>query len=104
MIYRIEDGKKTESLFNGWEETIIWSCMQGIMGQLYADAPENPRSAMAILGDFCFLAGEPNRELTAFKPDWCTRDFIIVVPQDRRQADCIEECYGDRAKKSCAMP
>lgn len=99
MIYQINDGKKAEALFGGWEESLIWSCLQGVMGYLYADDQENPLSAMAVLGDFSFLAGKPNRELTAFKPDWCTQDFIIAVPQDQHQAELIEECYGNRAKK-----
>ena len=33
------------------------------MGEIYADNGERPMSAMAVLGDFCFLAGVPNRDL-----------------------------------------
>lgn len=99
MVYRIKEGKKLKSLFAGWEESLIWSCLQGNMGYLYADAQDEPHSAMAILGDFSFLAGEPNRELAAFKPDWCKQDFIIAVPQERRWADLIEECFQEKARK-----
>ena len=53
----MQDGKTAEALFAGWEESLIWSCLRGTMGYLYADAQEEPHSAMAILGDFVFFAG-----------------------------------------------
>lgn len=99
MIYQIKNGEKAEPLFAGWEETLIWSCLRGTMGELYADDRDNPHSAMAILGDFCFLAGEPDRELVGFKPERCTGDFMIAVPQNRDWSELIETYYGDRAKK-----
>lgn len=91
--------KNVELLFAGWEESLIWSCLQGVMGRIYADDKEKPLSAMAILGDFCFFAGRPNRELTAYKPEWCVQDFIIAVPQNEQWADMIETHFGDRAEK-----
>ena len=99
MVYRIQDGKTAEALFAGWEESLIWSCLRGTMGYLYADAQDEPHSAMAILGDFVFFAGKPNRELAVYKPDWCTRDFIIAVPQGQGWADVIEDCWKEKAKK-----
>ena len=35
---------------------MIWSCLQGIMGEVWAD--ETLSSAKAVLGDFCFFAGK----------------------------------------------
>lgn len=99
MIYEIEDRSLVERLFAGWEETIIWSCLQGVMGHIYADDRDVPTSAMALLGDFCFFGGKPNTELATFKPDWCQQDFIIGIPMIRPWARVIEQCYGDRAKK-----
>lgn len=99
MIYEIEDTSLVERLFAGWEETIIWSCLQGVMGHIYADDRAVPSSAIALLGDFCFYGGKPNTELAAFRPDWCKQDFIIAVPMSRTWAGVIEQCYGDRAKK-----
>ena len=54
MVLELTETKKAAALFRGWQETIIWSCLQGVMGKIYADTPENPASAMALLGDFCF--------------------------------------------------
>ena len=53
-------------LFKDWEETMIWSCLQGVMGKIYADDSVCPRCAMALLGDFGFLAGRPDEELLRF--------------------------------------
>lgn len=122
MIKRIENTQNVSALFDGWNETIIWSCLQGVMGAVYADDQENPSCAMAILGDFAFFAGEAGRtetpgpssdgggdqrcktgcageELLTYKPEWCEQDFIIMVPQNESWAELIEQCYGERAKK-----
>lgn len=100
MIVKAVDAKKTEHLFDDWQETVIWSCLQGVMGRLYANSLENPESVMAILGDFCYFAGKPNAELVSFKPQWCTQDFMIMVPQNAAWAELIESCMGERAKKT----
>lgn len=101
MVYEIEHPEgaaKCSLLFEGWQETLIWSCLQGIMGHLYADAVEEPSCAMALLGDFCFLSGKPHREIVQYKPACCKQDFIIMVPRDRAWAELIEECYKEKAK------
>lgn len=85
------------NVFNDWDETIIWSCLQGVMGELYTNAEED--AAMAILGDFAFYAGKPSEELVRLKPESCKQDFIIMVPQNDEWAKLIEMCYGEKAKK-----
>lgn len=122
MIKRIENTRNVSALFDGWDETIIWSCLQGVMGAVYADDQENPSCAMAILGDFAFFAGEAGvretparasggcpgqrckagsagKELLTYKPEWCEQDFIIMVPQNESWAELIEQCYEKKAKK-----
>lgn len=99
MIVKITDMKKVKHLFENWQEACIWSCLQSIMGEIYADDLENPKSAKAILGDFCFLAGKPNKELIRYKPEGCLLKFIIMVPQGDAWNGFIEESYGDGAKK-----
>ncbi len=47
------------SLFEGWNETPVWSCLQGHLGQAFADDPDNPQSAQISIGDFCFLPVYP---------------------------------------------
>ena len=99
MIYETKGTEKIGELFKGWEESLIWSAMQGVMGKIYVTDREEPLSAMVILGDFCFFAGRPDRELVSFKPDWRSSDFIIMVPQNGEWAEVIEEVYGEKAKK-----
>ena len=52
MVYEITDMDNVSSLFDKWEETLIWSCLQGIMGKIYADNLSAPTAAMAIIGEF----------------------------------------------------
>lgn len=98
MIYEIANTAHVASLFGKWEETLIWSCLQGIMGKLYADDLYKPTAAMAIIADFIFFAGKPNAELVSYKPDWCTQNFMIMVPQDELWQNAITQFWGDRAK------
>lgn len=51
-IVEIMDKSVITELFAGWEETLIWSCLQDCMGRAYGDDPENPRSAQIVVGDF----------------------------------------------------
>ena len=94
MVYELEDTSKVEALFAGWEETLIYSCLQKVMGKVFVTDKDNPVSAMAFVGCFAFTAGEPDRELIINKPD----GFVIMVPQDDRWSELIEECYHDARK------
>ena len=62
MIYELKDMSKVESLFEGWQETLIYSCLQNVMGKIYVTNLEKPRSAFAFVGCFGFYAGEPDRD------------------------------------------
>lgn len=135
-IYKPDDPQTAARLFAGWQETMILSCLQGIMGEIYISEPgfrgtsgsgralladtfltdARPLSAVAMLGDFCFLAGEPDAELAAFTPEGWDRDFRILVPRERswNAADesvntphlagrtwegVFRQIYGDKARK-----
>lgn len=99
MIYEVKGEQKTAALFGDWQETMVWSCVQGVMGHLYADSIQNPKSVMAVIGDFCFFAGAANQEMVSYKPDWCGQDFIIMTALSPEWFDDIEKVYGNRAKK-----
>lgn len=99
MIYEAINTDKIIPIFKNMNDTTITSCLQGIMGKVYADSLEHPRSAMAILGDFCFLAGEPNDELALYKPSHLTQDFMIMMPENEAWCQVVERCYGERAKR-----
>ncbi|WP_162011375.1 GNAT family N-acetyltransferase [Streptococcus sp. S784/96/1] len=83
-------------LFQDWEETIIWSCLQGVMGEIFVDNLEYPHSALAKLGkqaSFGFLAGKPNLDLI----EECRGEDIILVPQHQGWSDLIEMTYRAKA-------
>lgn len=94
MICELEDTSKVESLFEGWNETLISSCLQKVMGKVYVTDPENPKSAFAFLGCFGFFAGVPDEELVKNKP----AGFVILVPQNTGWAELIESIYPDARK------
>lgn len=98
MIYEMIDTSRVAPLFGNWEETLIWSCLQGIMGKIYADDIYHPTAAMAMIGDFTFFAGKVNTELVAYKPDGRTQNFRIMVPQHDLWKDAIMRTYGTNAK------
>lgn len=45
-------------LFGDTQETMVWSCLQGRMGEVLADRRENAACALALLGDFGFFGGD----------------------------------------------
>lgn len=98
MIYKLEDTQKVKSFFDNWQETLIWSCLQKVMGSIYVDNLEQPLSVMAILGDFCFFAGVANKELLLYKPKDYKKDFIIMIPQNETWSNLIVDTLKDKAK------
>ena len=50
-------------LFEGWNKTMVQTCLQGHMGSVATDGRTPPESALCAVGDFCFLAGRPDPEL-----------------------------------------
>lgn len=77
------------SLFDGWEETMVWSCLQGIMG--WAAANEDGSAGMIVNRDFTFLAGEPDRTLLA------KAKGPILVPRTEDWGPVIEDFFRERA-------
>ncbi len=94
MVYELTDTKKVTALFVGWEETLISSCLQKVMGKIFVTDLEDPKSAMAFVGCFAFYAGAPDKELVKAKPE----GFVIMVPQNADWEVCIEECFSDAKK------
>ena len=90
-VFELDDPAKAAPLFEGWEnlETAVLACLQKQMGTIYVTDPEAPRSAMAVLGNFAFCAGEPDPELLRGKP----QRWMLMVPQNEAWAALMEENY-----------
>lgn len=94
MVFELEDTSKVKSLFEGWQETLIYSCLQKVMGKVYVTDTETPASAFAFVGCFGFFAGAPDIELVKNKPS----GFVIMTPQNNEWAEMIEKVYPDAKK------
>ena len=84
---------KIALLFSGWNETLIWSVLQGHMGYAMANHPETPTAAQVVVGDFCFLAGKPS---ASFAAKAAARE---IVPQNEEWSEAIEQAFGSRAQR-----
>lgn len=94
MIKRIYKSDVVNSLFHNWNDTMVWSCLQNTMGEIYVKKNNPVVSAMAHINDFCFLAGAPDKELLTYRPDLFNKEFIIMIPQNLEWDKYIEECYA----------
>ena len=90
---------KVAPLFKDWEETLIWSCLQGYMGKAWANEKHQPVSTQLIVGDFCFFAGAPDAELVKNIPESFMSDFILMVPRNEAWEALIEEEYRNKFNK-----
>ena len=87
-IIKIEDTACIKSLCSGIEETMVYSCLQGCMGTIYAT--EDLKSVQLSIADFCFFLGVPSKELLKNKV-W--GDFVIIYLQNQSWEDNIKEIY-----------
>ena len=91
-----------EPLFAGWEETLVWSVVQGCMGKAWADSLERPRAALLWVGDFLFLGGNAEapvaRKLAGFLPRELANGVALAVPQNESWLRLLEEAHGKRGK------
>ena len=85
--------KQIAPLFSDWEETLIWSVLEGHMGQAIVEPETNPVSAQLSVGDICFFAGVPSESLAL------TAASDELVPQNEAWCEAIERAWGDRVQK-----
>lgn len=79
-------------LFAGWDETMIWSCLQGRMGAIWCDNEEIPHSARLQIADFCFFAGAPMEDLLSGFPQELPPP-LLLVPQNEGWNALIKHTY-----------
>lgn len=89
MVYELNDTSKAEPIFARWEalDTGVLACLDKVMGKIYVTDPADPKSAMVVIGDFAFCAGEPELELLKGKPD----RWLLMVPQNKAWETLIED-------------
>lgn len=79
-------------LFENWEETMLWSFLQGKMGRAWRDGEGRLLAAKIVVGDFCFFAGAPNRALAEHFPVTGS-DFLLLVPKDDAWTALLAEVH-----------
>ena len=95
MITRLENPAEAAELFGSFEDTMVLSCLSGMMGGVYAVAEWPLCSAAAVLGDFAFFAGQPSEELLRFRPEG--RSYVLLTPQNDAWAVEIRRVFGKAA-------
>lgn len=99
-LIRLSDLQTAASLFEGWQETLIWSALEGTMGCVWTISAQ-PNAALCQTGDLMFLAGKAeNPETRALLECWHREkgDFEIIAPRDHACGALIEEIFGKEAK------
>lgn len=106
-LIRLANPESAAQLFEGWQETLIWSALEGAMGCIWA-LGEQPKAALCQTGDFLFLAGsaeepETRRLLECWQEE--KSGFEIITPKDHCCGAMIEEIFGTKARagKRCAF-
>ncbi len=85
--------EKISPLFDGWNETLIRSVLEGHMGYAIVDDETSPTAAQVVIGDFCFFAGRPS---TTFAAKAAAEE---LVPQNEAWEQAIEHAWGDRVMR-----
>lgn len=90
---------KVAKLYKNWTETCVISCLTGCMGKVYVDNPSDPKSAVCVLGDFAFYAGEPSMELVSLIPEGkAVGSFIIKVSDSDKWDEMFVSYHKDKCK------
>lgn len=79
MIIKVDNTESVAKLFENTTDTVIISCLQKVMGDIYAT--KDLKSAVAVLGDFSFFVGEPCKELVMHLFETVGKKFSIMVPE-----------------------
>ncbi|MGM9538705.1 MAG: GNAT family N-acetyltransferase [Candidatus Onthomonas sp.] len=99
MALRLTDPACARPLFDGWQETMVWSALEGVMGEVWVDRERQPASALVLNGDFAFCAGRPNPSVLTSRPSDWNRDFLILTPHNEDWSALIETVYGSRVQR-----
>lgn len=96
-IHKLSEPSAALELFDGWEETVIWSALDGTMGDIYAN--DALTAAVAVLGDLAFLSS-PSLDADAVQA--LLRDLkartdhsLFLVAQNDAQFALCKALLGD---------
>ena len=96
MIFELEDTSKAESLFAGWEETLIYSCIEKVMGKILV-TDINAVSYTHLKLNFNFLSKTVLFRGMSEKDIECMLDCLAAKQQHFSKGDIIFQA-GDVAQ------
>ena len=97
-MQKLNNPEKAALLFLEHLDTILAACLQGIMGEIYVDEQEKPASAIAVVGDFARLGGQPSEGLLREFARIRGQSYLILVVPDQGWNRLIEEVFGNKAR------
>lgn len=83
-------------LFEGIEETLVWSCLDGSMGRAWADDAAQPQSARIITGEMCFFGGKPYVELIRDLFNGYRFSELLICDPAGEWLKLLQAKYGER--------
>lgn len=90
---------KIENIFEECNDTLVLSCIQGVMGRAWVDDYSNPKSVQVITADFCMFNGVANEELVRNIPIEYKKNYIFMVPENNEWEKLIEKVYVNKYKR-----
>lgn len=80
-----ENRDRIAFLFEGWEETMIWSFLQGHLGTAWTDDLGHPTAAYINIACFAFIAGDANAVEAEALIRNCVQcnPFLLLVPANQ---------------------
>ncbi len=97
-MQKLNTSEKAALLFLEHQDTMLAACLQGMMGVVYVDEQEKPASAIAVVGDFARLGGQPSEGLLREFVRQREQSYVILVGPDQGWNRLIEEVFGSRAR------
>ena len=97
-------GRVLAPLFDGMEDSLIWSYTQGVMGRGWADSSDKPACAKILVGAFCFLAGNHQAKDAAalaenIPPEYTSPwNNVLFIPQNGGWGALIEAVWPNHEK------
>lgn len=95
----IKNTENVSELYRGCNDSSLWSCLQGTMGEIYADSESSPHTAVACVGVFFFVAGKPDEDtinqIRIVKPV----GEVVIIPVGDGWEPVIYKVYGSKAEK-----
>lgn len=105
MIYEVKETEKVSELFEGWQEILIWSCLQKVMRHLYTNCKANPVSGASSYSAYKKIyernrnRGEENNENDRNHNSGCINNWriysrLFLLSKPPLVGERHEETYG----------